>query len=207
MCCGAAPFGTPTPPPAPRPARYDVWDVTELVVPGCNALGVMLGAGWYAQRSIKSGPKSLQVLLSVDTSDGARTYFASSTPAGALSTVTGGATALPFVITPGPVVADDIYQGETYDAQLQQEGWASCHFTNATAWAATTATSLPPNAGARCRGGGRVGGVGGRGGGPVVGTVAAGGCGAALPRRSGCTSLPRGRLLCSHFVRVDRMQW
>jgi alpha-L-rhamnosidase len=37
---------------------YDVWDVTPLIVPGCNTLGVMLGAGWYAQPTINAGALS-----------------------------------------------------------------------------------------------------------------------------------------------------
>lgn len=57
---------------------YDVWDVTALVSPGCNTLGVMLGNGWYSQPTIHAGPLSLLVLISVDTADGARTYYSSS---------------------------------------------------------------------------------------------------------------------------------
>jgi hypothetical protein len=86
-----------------------------------------------------------QVLLSVDTSNGARTYYASSTS----SKVEGSssASALTFTLTPGPVVADDIYLGETYDARLEQPGFSSCSFGNGTAWAPAVAVPTQANAG------------------------------------------------------------
>ncbi len=93
------------------------------------------------QPTVNSGPRSLQVLLSVTTSAGARTYFAS----GVAGTGTG--TGLAFSITPGPVVFDDIYLGETYDARLEQPGWSACGFANATGWAPVVPAPLPQGAG------------------------------------------------------------
>jgi alpha-L-rhamnosidase len=112
-----------------RRVLYDVWDVTALLREGCNSIGVLLGRGWYNQSSIKSGPLSLWALLSVDTSDGARAYFAT-----ALGAAAGSATPLAFSSAPGPVVSDEIYLGEEYDARLEQAGWAACGFGNASAW-------------------------------------------------------------------------
>jgi alpha-L-rhamnosidase len=105
---------------------YDVWDVTPLVHPGCNALAVALGRGWYNQSSIKSGPLSLWALLTVDTADGRRASFSTSVAAAA-----GGAS---WTSAPGPVVFDEIYLGEHYDARLVQPGWSACAFPNASAW-------------------------------------------------------------------------
>ncbi len=122
---------------------YDAWDVTPSIVAGCNTLGVMLGAGWYAQPTIAAGPRSLMVLLSVTTTDGSTLYFPSSLP-GALHSQ--AATALLFNATAGPVVADDIYAGEVYDARLEQPGWSTCAFTNGSAWAAASAVPTLPNA-------------------------------------------------------------
>jgi len=116
---------------------YDAWDVTALVQPGCNTLGVMLGAGWYAQETIKAGPRSLLTLLSVDTSDGTRTYYPSTLANGTASSIS-GTVGLSFTVAAGPVTYDDIYNGEIYDARLLQAGWASCGFANASAWAPAT---------------------------------------------------------------------
>ena len=109
---------------------YDAWDVLPLVREGCNAFGVALGRGWYNQSSIKSGPLSLWALLSVDTADGKRAYYATSTGGG------GGGAAAPLLFTsaPGPVVHDEIYLGEFYDSRLEEAGWASCAFPGAPAW-------------------------------------------------------------------------
>lgn len=107
---------------------YDVWDVTPLVKEGCNALGVALGRGWYNQSSIKSGPISLWALLTVDTADGKRASFSTSTAGGAWSSAQ------------GPVVADEIYLGEHFDARLVQPGWNECGFANASAWQPATPT-------------------------------------------------------------------
>ena len=114
---------------------YDAWDVAALLRPGCNALGVMLGAGWYAQPSVNVGPRSLIALLSVTTADGKRSYFASS--------VAPGAGSLAFVSTAGPVTSDDIYNGENYDARLEQPGFAACGFAPPVAWQAAIAAPDP----------------------------------------------------------------
>ncbi len=114
---------------------YDAWDVAPLLRVGCNALGVMLGVGWYNQTSIRAGPRSLWALLSVDTADGARSYFAT-----ALGGAGGRAAPLAFTSAPGPVVLDEIYLGEHYDARLEQRGWAGCGFANASAWRAAVPT-------------------------------------------------------------------
>jgi len=122
---------------------YDVWDVAPLLREGCNALGVMLGVGWYNQSSVKAGPKSLWALLSVDMADGSRSYFGTSIGGGGGSGGGGGggrAAPLALVSAPGPVVFDEIYLGEHYDARLEQPGWASCAFANTSAWRAAQPT-------------------------------------------------------------------
>lgn len=94
---------------------YDVVDVTALLRPGCNAMGVSLGTGWYNQSSILSGPKSLWLSLRVDGTE----Y---------VSSLTQGGHNLVFTSTAGPVTMDEIYLGENYDARLEQPGWTSCNF-------------------------------------------------------------------------------
>ena len=105
----------------------------------------MLGSGWYNQNSVNVGPKSLIVLLSVDTSDGQRTYFPSALANEAAKTISAGVSASPLVFSSaaGPVVADDIYVGETYDARLLQAGWNQCGFKPANPWAPAVAVTNP----------------------------------------------------------------
>lgn len=116
---------------------YDVWDVTPLVHVGCNALGVMLGHGWFSQPKVHAGDRQFRALLSITSADGSTKYFASSNAGGSLV----------FTATTGPVLDDDIYKGETYDARIAASiaGWAGCGFVPAPgAWVATTAPGVSP---------------------------------------------------------------
>ena len=116
---------------------YDVLDVTRALLPGCNAMGVLLGNGWYSQPSIAVGPRSLMFVLSVTTAGGGTTLFRSS-----LAASPGGVT---FSAAPGPVLKDDVYAGEAVDGRLWQPGWDTCAFSPSSSWTpAGAAASLPP---------------------------------------------------------------
>ena len=119
---------------------YDTHDVTALLVSGCNALGVALGRGWYNQTSIHSGPLSLWAFMSVEMADGSRVFFGTTASPAQDGDAVPTLTPLALTSTPGPVVLDEIYLGEHYDARLEQVGWAACAFTNATAWLPSTPT-------------------------------------------------------------------
>jgi alpha-L-rhamnosidase len=116
---------------------YDVIDVTGLLKPGCNAIGVMLGHGWFAQPRVHAGDRQFRLLLSVTDAGGATTYFASSNAPGAPG-------ALVFAAAAGPVTADDIYEGESYDGRVAAAlaGWAACGFKPAAPWAALRQLTL-----------------------------------------------------------------
>jgi alpha-L-rhamnosidase len=117
---------------------YDVWDVTSQLRPGCNALGVMLGHGWFSQPHVHAGDRQFRLLLSV-TIGGTTTYYTSgpgSSP-----------NALAFTAAQGPVQMDDIYDGETYSGPIAAslEGWTSCGFSPAAGvWAPTVAPATSP---------------------------------------------------------------
>jgi len=114
--------------------------VTPLVKSGCNALGVLVGAGWYAQSTVHVGDKSVLALLSVTTSDGKTAYFPSK--------VSGTTGDLIFDSAASPVSDEDVYIGEKYDARLEQSGWSSCVFKPASPWnRAVAATHDPVKAG------------------------------------------------------------
>ena len=119
---------------------YDVVDVTPLIRSGCNAIGVMLGHGWWSQHTVNAGDRQVRLLLTLTAVDGTITTLASKLSAG------GDPNALVFTASTGPVTADDIYIGETYDARIAASiaGWTQCNFPGSSTWAATVAPAVSP---------------------------------------------------------------
>ncbi len=99
---------------------YVAYEVTSMITEGNNALGVMLGNGWYNQDRVWSetglvyGRPRLLAELHLETGDGETIV---------LATEAGG-----WTCHPGPVTDNNIYAGETYDARLEQPGWCSPGF-------------------------------------------------------------------------------
>jgi alpha-L-rhamnosidase len=94
------------------------YDVTDLVRRGANAIGAVLGDGWYAGR-LQGGRRwgttpALLAQLKITYADGTSTRIATD------STWQAGR---------GGVRATSIYDGETYDARLDQRGWDQPGFT------------------------------------------------------------------------------
>jgi alpha-L-rhamnosidase len=93
------------------------YDIGHLVRPGLNAIGIWLADGWYRGRLGFSGGvrdvygKALAFLAQVEIT----------TPDG-LVLATGPQT--PWRVTPSPIVAAGLYEGETYDARLECPGWS-----------------------------------------------------------------------------------
>jgi len=118
---------------------YDTVDVTAaLRAPTAgakHALGVALGAGWYAQKTVHAGQRSLLLRLHAKLSGCA-------TPA--LDVVSTSAEGV-WTTAAGPVTMDDIYAGENYDARLEQPGWDSPGFapSGGGAWASAAAVAAP----------------------------------------------------------------
>ena len=100
---------------------YVTYDATELLQTGANAVGVMLGNGWYCEPGWEhrygDSPR-LRLQLNVEFADGSTTSVASGA---------GWKTA------PGPITRNDLYGGETYDARREQPGWAATAFDD-TSW-------------------------------------------------------------------------
>jgi alpha-L-rhamnosidase len=121
-----------------RRIHYQAFDVTGLLRPGANALGVELGEGWYAGflgwMAKKAGghygdrPSAL-VLLEVEHDDGSVATVVSD----------GG-----WQATRGPRVHSDLQMGERFDARLHEPGWAEPGF-EAAAWE-TVVVHAPPAA-------------------------------------------------------------
>ena len=103
-----------------RRLQYQTYDVTALLHPGANAIAAMLGDGWYrgylgffGQRNIYGQRLALRLQLDITYQDGTSDRIA-----------TDGA----WKTTPGPVLASDIYGGESYDARRERAGWATTAF-------------------------------------------------------------------------------
>src|SRR5204862_333367 len=118
-----------------RRLQYQTYDVTALLRPGENAIGAMLGDGWYrgylgfnGQRNLYGRRLALRLQLEIRYQDG-RTERVTS-DAG-------------WRITPGPVVGSDIYGGETYDARRERAGWSSAAYRDS-AWAPVALLDAPP---------------------------------------------------------------
>jgi alpha-L-rhamnosidase len=85
----------------PKRALYVAHDVTALLKTGANAVGVMLGDGWFKS-------KALLFQLNIELTGGK-----------ILSVVSDGT----WKTAAGPVLEDSVYNGETYDARLEAPGW------------------------------------------------------------------------------------
>ncbi|WP_432020946.1 family 78 glycoside hydrolase catalytic domain [Streptomyces sp. 1222.5] len=111
--------------------QYKVFDVTSKIQQGANALAAWLGNGWYSGSIGMAGSQhygsqpwySAQLVLTF--TDGSSQTIATDS-----SWKTGT----------GAIRADDLYNGETYDARLDVAGWDGADFDDS-AWAAVTVSS------------------------------------------------------------------
>lgn len=107
---------------------YDTYDVTQLITPGKNAIGLMLSNGMYniqpdTIRYVKVlntyGPLKAIVHLRLSYSDGSvQTIGTDNT----------------WQVSPGPVTYMNEYGGEDFDARLVQQGWNKSSFKVKSSW-------------------------------------------------------------------------
>lgn len=106
--------------------RYQTFDVTELLHEGQNAIGAILGDGWYRGRLGFEGGKSniwgeklaLLAQLEIQYEDGSSERFISDEN---------------WQATTGAILMNSIYDGETYDARLEMDGWSDAGY-DMSAW-------------------------------------------------------------------------
>jgi alpha-L-rhamnosidase len=96
--------------------RYQTYDVTALLRPGANAIGAVLGDGWargnlgfITRRNRYTDRLALLAQLEITLMDGTTERV-----------VTDGS----WRAATGPILASDLYDGETYDARLELAGWS-----------------------------------------------------------------------------------
>jgi alpha-L-rhamnosidase len=101
--------------------QYQVYDVTNMLQQGNNAIGAMLGDGWYRGTlawgntwGIWGKKKGLLCQVQIQYADGSKELIATD------NTWKG--------TQDGPIVLDGIYDGETYDARKELNGWSTASF-------------------------------------------------------------------------------
>lgn len=117
-------------------ALLRTYDVTPLLRPGANAIGALLGEGWYGSYHAPAGryafgapPLRLFAQLEVEHDDGSLSIVATDDK-WQLQTDT-------------PITQAEIYYGEDYDARREQPGWSSPDF-RATGWTPARIGQTPP---------------------------------------------------------------
>jgi hypothetical protein len=120
-----------------KQALYVPFDVTQQLKQGANAIGVMLGNGFYYVPPVKGRFRKLKTAfgypkmicrLVVNYKDGTQENIISD---------------VSWKTTKGPVVFSSIYGGEDYHATLEQPGWSTPSFSDKT-WKKVIVVDGPP---------------------------------------------------------------
>ncbi len=100
--------------------QYQTYDVAGCLREGSNAIGAILGEGWFCgsiiwqhKRKPYGSPPRLLAQLVIEHGDG-RTETIVSDESWKLRT--------------GPILTSDFYHGETYDARKKMDGWSEAGF-------------------------------------------------------------------------------
>ncbi|HSK10192.1 MAG TPA: glycoside hydrolase family 78 protein [Vicinamibacterales bacterium] len=114
--------------------QYQTYDVTPLLEPGRNAVGAALGNGWYrgqlaweGNRNIYGDRLALLAQIHVTYQDGREELIG-----------TDGQ----WKAAAGPILMSEIYDGESYDARLERQGWTETGFDDE-AWSAVSLADHP----------------------------------------------------------------
>ncbi len=110
----------------PERLEYQVYDVKELLNAGENAAGATLGnmwwsggLGWQGGKKYSAGPLKFLMQMHIEFEDGSAQIFVTDES---------------WKWTESSIWEDNIYDGEKYDANLEQEGWEHPGFEDE-AWA------------------------------------------------------------------------
>ena len=114
--------------------QYQTYDVTDLLQRGDNAIGVLLGNGWYRgeigltnKRNVYGNRVALLCQIKITYKDGREETIG---------------TDQNWKATTGPILMSEIYQGETYDARLEKAKWGEPGFADAQ-WSSVKIASHP----------------------------------------------------------------
>lgn len=106
-----------------RQVLYNSYDISDKLSKGSNVIGVMLGNGWFNPQKKYwdwrmqwwGSPKTI-VQVEITYEDGSKKTVISDQS---------------WKASPGPVLSSCIYDGEVYDATLEQDGWDKQGFNDA----------------------------------------------------------------------------
>ncbi len=118
-----------------RRVLYQTYEVTSLVTPGSNAIGAILGNGWFGSGMTWQGkpfsflppPTRLLAQLEIEYVDGSRDVVATDES---------------WVGAASPIRRSEIYAGEFYDARLDQADWGKASFDDS-AWTPALVAAAP----------------------------------------------------------------
>lgn len=118
---------------------YTVYDISTVVKQGLNAAGIMVGNGWYnplpmrfwgginMRDALTTGRPCVKAMIRITYKDG--TYDNIATDENWLS-------------SPGPIVRNNVYLGEQYDARLEKKDWSMANI-DANGWSNAIAVKGP----------------------------------------------------------------
>lgn len=118
---------------------YTTYDVTNLLQQGKNTIGFLLGNGWYNPLPLRlfgrfnlrevqqTGRPCVKAQLLLRYNDGSEEWIATNET---------------WQTATGPVVRNNVYLGEHYDARLEKDAWSSPAATN-NDWKAATLVEGP----------------------------------------------------------------
>lgn len=106
--------------------QYQVYDLTKSLHKGANVIAALLGDGWFKgrigfsnQKQFYGDTRGLLLQLEVVYTDGTKEIFNTDET---------------WKSTNGPVLASNIYDGETYDARKELTGWDKAGYKESEAW-------------------------------------------------------------------------
>lgn len=96
--------------------QFQTYDITGILKKGSNAIGALVGAGWYkgdlagwiGRRNVYGSQTALLLQLRIQYKDGSEQIVASDET---------------WKSSEGPILMSELYHGETYDARLEKLGW------------------------------------------------------------------------------------
>ncbi|MFP4844990.1 alpha-L-rhamnosidase [Winogradskyella sp. PE311] len=126
----------------PAPSNYDKqayyvnYDITEQLKSGKNAFGIIMGNGFYGQniswkrdpesdKDLAYGPPTVKLLVKLTYDDGSEADFYTDET---------------WKEATGPIVFNNIYGGDTYDANFELGDWSSVGYDDSS-WENTIVTS------------------------------------------------------------------
>ncbi len=119
---------------------YSVYDITAQLKKGTNVAGVMLGNGWY-------NPLPLRLFSRFNIRDFQQTGRPCVKAEFHITYQDGSSDAIitdeSWQVASGPVIRNNVYLGEQYDARLEQEDWLTLK-SNGSQWHTASIVAGPP---------------------------------------------------------------